>query len=305
MNFVLVILNRRAVNCSSRIRSPSIFNSSFSLAHCPCIWRDATIIPLLKAGKPPGEVASFRPIILTSCVFKRLECILAGRFYYTAKTKNLFSRFQAGFRKGRSYEDQKLQNSTWSNNSTWQPALFIGTQKIWVNVTPRLLGVILYRSLTFNAPVKKLTIYLSSSLRIIRATVHTSWGCYCSTLKIAFHALIRSNLDYAASAWQPWLSTTNLSCLDHLQNRSLWLITGQLLTTSLEVLHLEGDVQNYHTCSNHSILKAWERSLRSMDHHPKHVALAANIPRHLQNCWSFCRKAADLSTFLPAELEDY
>ena len=220
MNFVLVILNRRAVNHSSRIRRPSTFNSSFSLAHCPRIWRDATIIPLLKAGKPPSEVASFCPIILTSCVFKRLECIVAGRFYYTAKTKNLFSRFQAGFRKGRSCEDQKLRNSTWSNNSTWQPALFIGTQKIWVNVTPRLLGVILYRSLTFNAPVKNLNIYLSS-LRIIRATLHTSWGCCCSTLKIAFHALIRSNLDYAASAWQPWLSTTNLSGLDLLQNRSL------------------------------------------------------------------------------------
>ena len=39
--------------------SLSIFNSSFSLAHCPCIWRVATIILLLKAGKSPSEVASF------------------------------------------------------------------------------------------------------------------------------------------------------------------------------------------------------------------------------------------------------
>ena len=46
----------------------SIFNSSFSLAHCPRIWRVATIIPLLKTGKSPSEAASFHPISLTSCV---------------------------------------------------------------------------------------------------------------------------------------------------------------------------------------------------------------------------------------------
>ena len=84
----------------------SIFNLSFSLAHCPQIWRVATIIPLLKAGKSPSEVASFRPISLTSCVVKLLERILANRLYYIVKTNNMFSRFQAGFCKGRSCEDQ-------------------------------------------------------------------------------------------------------------------------------------------------------------------------------------------------------
>ena len=79
-----------------------IFNLSLSLAHCPRIWRVATIIPLLKAGKSPSEVASFRPISLTSCVVKLLERIIADRLYYIAETNNMFSRFQAGFRKGRS-----------------------------------------------------------------------------------------------------------------------------------------------------------------------------------------------------------
>ena len=65
--------------------------------------------------------------------------------------------------------------STWSNDSTWQTALFIDTQKIRVNTTTRFLGVILDRSLTFNAHLKKLITSLSSSLCIIRATAHTSW----------------------------------------------------------------------------------------------------------------------------------
>ena len=46
----------------------SIFNTSFHLADCPQIWRVATIIPLLKAGKSPSDIASFWPINLTSCV---------------------------------------------------------------------------------------------------------------------------------------------------------------------------------------------------------------------------------------------
>lgn len=83
----------------------SILNSSFSLAHCPRIWRVTTIIPLLKAGKSSREVASFRPIGLTSCIFKLLERIYADCLYYIAKTNNMFSRFQVGFHKGRSCED--------------------------------------------------------------------------------------------------------------------------------------------------------------------------------------------------------
>ena len=111
--------------------------------------------------------------------------------------------------------------STWLNDSTWNPTTFIDTQKVHVNTTRRLLGVILDRSLTFNAHLKKLTASLKSSICIIRATAHTSWGWRRSTLKMAFHALVRSKLDDAAPAWQPWLSDTNLSCLDRLQNHSL------------------------------------------------------------------------------------
>ena len=340
----------------------SIFNSSFSLAQCPRIWRVGAIIVLLKARKSPSEIASFCPINLTFCVVKH-------RFNYTAKTKNLFSRFQAGYCKGWYCKDQitqivqaiedffqqrliqrsvltlqdfsKAYNtvwkenlllhmldtgipstfvrwvwsffndhraraqlcnlfsssrhftkglpqgsilspflflfytnnlasllnndavialfaddvsilatawkkedakaaaqsvvnsmlircqewklnlnpdkskvrlfSTWSNDSSWQHALFLGTQKVPVNVTPRLLGVILDRSLAFNVHLKKLTMSLSSSLRIIRAHTHTSWGWHPSNLKSAFHALIHRKLEYASPTSQPWLSTTNHS----------------------------------------------------------------------------------------------
>ena len=87
----------------------SIFNSSFSLAHCPRISRVATIIPLLKAGKSPGEVASFRPISLTSCVVKLLERILADCLYYIAETKNIFSHSKLVFVKDGAVEIRSLE----------------------------------------------------------------------------------------------------------------------------------------------------------------------------------------------------
>ena len=134
-------------------------------------------------------------------------------------------------------ESEVCPFSTWL--STWRPALFNGTQKIRVNPTRHLLSVILDRSLTFNVHLKKLTTSLSSRLCIIKATAHTSWGWRCSNLKMAFHVLICSKLDYAAPAWQPWLSATNLSCLDHLQNRSLPLITGQLISPLQQPFNLK------------------------------------------------------------------
>ena len=120
---------------------------------------------------------------------------------------------------------------------------------------------------------------------------------------MAFHALIRSKLNYAAPAWQPWLSETNLNNLDRLQNRSLRLITGQLVSTPLEALRLEADVQSYSTCIKRLILKANEKARRSTDNHPKSIALNVNIPQRLESRSSFRRKAEELSSLLPPDLQ--
>ena len=87
----------------------SIFNQSFDNASVPQMWRRAIIIPLLKAGKAAGDLASFRPVSLTSCVVKTMERMVGDRLYYIAETRGMFSDLQAGFRRGRSCEDQILK----------------------------------------------------------------------------------------------------------------------------------------------------------------------------------------------------
>ena len=87
----------------------NIFNASFHLADCPQVWKNAIILPLLKSGKPPGDLKSFRPISLTSCVVKLFERMIADRLMHLAETNGWLNSAQAGFRKGRSCEDQILR----------------------------------------------------------------------------------------------------------------------------------------------------------------------------------------------------
>ena len=86
-----------------------IYNESFRDASCPQIWRSAIVIPLLKVGKPPGEVKSYRPVSLTSCVVKLMERLVAERINHIMESSQSFSHLQAGFRRGRSCEDQVLR----------------------------------------------------------------------------------------------------------------------------------------------------------------------------------------------------
>ena len=74
-----------------------IFNASFNRADIPQLWRHAIVIPLLKAGKPASEIASFRPISLTSCVVKLFERMITERLYNMAEQQNWIAKQQAGF----------------------------------------------------------------------------------------------------------------------------------------------------------------------------------------------------------------
>ena len=89
----------------------AICNQSLSSVECPQWWRNAIIIPLLKAAKPPSDLASYRPVSLTSCIAKILERMFAERLYHLAESNGWFSSLQAGFRRGRSCADQIIRLS--------------------------------------------------------------------------------------------------------------------------------------------------------------------------------------------------
>ena len=139
----------------------------------------------------------------------------------------------------------------------------------------------------------------------------TSWVPVAVLAKIYLKVLFL-HLNASCSSLTIWsshndaviaLSATYISALVHLQNHALRVATSQLVSTHLEPLHLETEVQRYNTCSNRLILRAQEKALQSSDDHPKHLALTANIPQRLLNRSRFCRKANGLPTLFSAELE--
>ena len=91
----------------------SLFNRSWHSHTFPSCWKPTTIIPIHKPGKPTSSPSFFRPISLTSCIFKLFECLILFRLIFHLKSNHLLSTCQAGFHPGKSSLDQILSQSVW------------------------------------------------------------------------------------------------------------------------------------------------------------------------------------------------
>eukprot|EP01059_Diplonema_ambulator_P033216 TRINITY_DN6850_c0_g2_i3.p3 TRINITY_DN6850_c0_g2~~TRINITY_DN6850_c0_g2_i3.p3 ORF type:complete len:291 (-),score=76.72 TRINITY_DN6850_c0_g2_i3:1791-2663(-) len=86
-----------------------LFNLSWTSGRLPNIWRSSLVIPVLKQGKDPTLLSSYRPVSLTSCVCKLLERMVEARMTFLLDcpmtgVEGLHAS-QAGFRSGRSTEE--------------------------------------------------------------------------------------------------------------------------------------------------------------------------------------------------------
>ena len=439
-----------------------IFNLSLIKSECPQIWKNAVIIPLLKVGKPASRLDSFRPISLTSCVVKAMERMLAERLFTLAENNGWFSCLQAGFRKGRSCEDQilkitqaiedgfhrnphkrsvlvlldfsKAYDTVWREKllgsmiekgvptyitnwlhgflrnrmasvrfngtlSSWRqfkqglpqgsvlsPILFlfyinnladllpttttnamyaddvailatdksrvVATQlaqkgvdivsawsKEWKislnatksetcfytlarspeeinysppisidgtiirhNPTPRLLGVILDRELTFSPQTEAVIERVKTKQKMLAAIANSEWGWRKQHLKRIYVAFHRSIFDYAAIAWQPWLAKHNIDKLEIAQNRCIRLITGQAKSSHIESLRLESEISSYESIMKANIMKGREKALRCPPDHPRNKCLIQEPPlrRRQTHQRKNCRNIAiELTRALP------
>jgi hypothetical protein len=60
------------------------FNKSWREGVFPPSWKDAVIVLILKPGKPQGQLDSYRPIALTSCLAKVMERMIVKRIQHFA-----------------------------------------------------------------------------------------------------------------------------------------------------------------------------------------------------------------------------
>ena len=438
-----------------------LFNTSFDSASIPQEWRNAIIIPLLKLGKAPSSLSSYRPVSLTSCLVKTLERTIADRLYYITESSNMLSNLQAGFRSHRSCEDQILKitqliedgfqrkkcersvlalldyskafdqvwrqklllsmhqknipmkfirwlncflsdrqakvqfaNTTsrfrpmrqglpqgsvlspllfilfinnlaeilpenahvamfaddvtllathrdkkqaerelqdlvdivaaWSkewkltlnadkceicffttstNEAKWSPSITIDGKQLKHEPNPRLLGVTLDRQLCFGKHVDNVTKSATNKLKVLSKLSYSDWGSDKFQLFRVYQAVVRSRLDYSASAWQPWISTTQMSRLETVQNKCLRAVTGQTRSTPVEALRLEAGTSSYATISKRLALTSYEKAARLPRGHPRRELLEKDVPkRNTRTSWRSTGNS--LSNLLPNTAHD-
>jgi hypothetical protein len=88
------------------VKLTMIINACIRLKHVPNIWKTAEVIMILKPGKNPSEVDSYRPISLLPVMSKLFEKLMLKRLQPIIKEKQLVPTHQFGFRKNHSTIDQ-------------------------------------------------------------------------------------------------------------------------------------------------------------------------------------------------------
>ena len=88
----------------------NILNKIWISADFPQQSRAARVIQIPKTNKYHTDQLSYRPIALTSCLCKVLECMINARFIWYLEKHRILDRSQCGFRKHRSTTDHVVSN---------------------------------------------------------------------------------------------------------------------------------------------------------------------------------------------------
>lgn len=88
------------------VKLTQIINASIKLRYVPQLWKLAEVIMILKPGKPPEELTSYRPISLLPVLSKLFEKVLHKRLIKIVEERNLIPKHQFGFRHKHSTIDQ-------------------------------------------------------------------------------------------------------------------------------------------------------------------------------------------------------
>ena len=116
-----------------------LYNDSWQTGTVPQAWKSSRLIPLLKAGKSPLDISSYRPIALASCVGKTMERMILTRLEWYLEHYEIYPDAMAGFRRGRSATDNVVDLVTYVEHQKackrLCAALFLDVKGAYDNVT--------------------------------------------------------------------------------------------------------------------------------------------------------------------------
>lgn len=154
----------------------SVFNSSWREGAVPRSWKHALVVPLLKPGKHPSDLSSFRPVSLTSCIGKVLEKMVLNRLEWWLESRRIFPEEMAGFRRHRSPMDGVLDLVTTVQHAKSQrkivTAVFLDVKRAYDTVSH---AHVLHALMLAGAP-SKLFHWLADFLRQRTVSVRCQSG---------------------------------------------------------------------------------------------------------------------------------
>ena len=176
--------------------------------------------------------------------------------------------------------------TTATNEAKWTPKIIIEEETIKHEPTPRLLGVILDRTLQFGPHVDKVVEKIESRQKLLRAVANTSWGWRKENLVQIYSAYINSAIEYSGFAWLSSVAKTHRERLEVAANKAIRLVTGQYLATPVEALRLECGLPSFGTQVTRMIAKAAEKAHRLPADHPRRLAFENDqAPRIKKSTW--------------------
>ena len=94
-----------------------IFNDIWASGEIPECWKEATVIPIPKPAKDQKNPSNYRPISLTSCLCKTMERMINTILVWFLEKNNILTKYQSGFRKGRTTTDQLIRLESFIRDS--------------------------------------------------------------------------------------------------------------------------------------------------------------------------------------------
>ena len=94
-----------------------VFNDRWASGEIPECWKEATVIPISKPGKDPKNPSNYCPISLTRCLCKTMERMINTRLVWFLEKNNILTKYQSGFRKGRTTTDQLIRLESFIRDS--------------------------------------------------------------------------------------------------------------------------------------------------------------------------------------------
>ena len=188
--------------------------------------------------------------------------------------------------------------------SKWQPDVEVAGTPVRFEQNPVFLGITYDRMLTFGPQAQKVASKVVRSSRLLGALSSKEWGWHRNHLRVVFHAMLSSVLNYCSAGWQPWLSDSGVSILDRAQNKCLRRITGQHATTPIEALHCEAQVPAMRTILRRRAALAYEKSCRLQPTNPRRHLLLSSVAHRTKRRSSLREVAKEQVSRIGLEAED-